>query len=212
MFSEILLTKCCDDAGKSDVKSSNWILFIYIISSQLCLESGSMFILWHTTIQDILVHLSFNLFYNSVSLHFCPIWQLASMLSMFLFSSNSISFSFRWSFCRIFPSVLNSTFKKKENPYSWNWKGGHTISNNLSIIATNDVNKVEVGRCVVRGSVSVRSNLARHYIPAPPGSCCWLLVLTPRPRGGLHPANGYNFIWWCNLWALILDRERIRGH
>ena len=45
-----------------------------------------MFVLWHTTItQDILVHLSFNLFYNSVSLHFCPIGQLASMLSMFLF-------------------------------------------------------------------------------------------------------------------------------
>ena len=177
------ITKCYDDAGKSDVKSSDWILFIYVTSSQLCLESGSMFVLWHTTLtQDILVHLSFNLFYNSVSLHFCPIWQLASMLSMFLFSSNSISFSFRWSFCRIFPSVLNSTFKKKENPYSWNWKGGHTISNNWSIIGTNDVNKVEVGRKVsgVRQcECEVQSGETLH-------SCTsWLLLLA----AGADPAT-----------------------
>lgn len=173
-----------DDAGKSDVKSSNWILFIYVTSSQLCLESGSMFILWHTTIQDILVHLSFNLFYNSVSLHFCPIWQLASMLSMFLFSSNSISFSFRWSFCRIFTSVLNSTFKKKENPYSWNWKGDiqSVIIGQLSIIATNDVNKVEVGRKVsgVRQcECEVQSGETLH-------SCTsWLLLLA----AGADPAT-----------------------
>ena len=167
------ITKCYDDAGKSDVKSSNWILFIYVTSSQLCLESGSMFVLWHTTIQDILVHLSFNLFYNSVSLHFCPIWQLASMLSMFLFSSNSISFSFRWSFLKRKRTLIPETEKGDiQSIKNWNW----------SIIGTNDVNKVEVGRKVsgVRQcECEVQSGETLH-------SCTsWLLLLA----AGADPAT-----------------------